>query len=180
MEVGRTRLSTWCCPSVPLILLLFVLSGHLFGDQDDPPGRVMRLSYMQGAVSFEPSGENDWSQAALNYPIAAGDRLWTDKDARAELETGNIAIRMSAETDLTTTNLNDQRIQLGVAQGTLRVRAFDLHEGHQIELDTPNAALTVSRPGDYRVEVYPNDNLTMLTVNSGEVEVTDSNGQLQT
>src|SRR5215469_13795774 len=98
MRAGRVRPSL-----VLLILLVFAASTQLFGDQGDPPGRVIRLSYMQGAVSFEPSGEDDWSQATLNYPVATGDRLWTDKDARAELETGNIAIRMSAETDLTTT-----------------------------------------------------------------------------
>lgn len=169
--------------SFPAALVFFVSlisSVALFGDEGDPPDRVLRLSYMQGAVSFEPSGENDWSEATLNYPVATGDRLWTDKSARVELETGNIAIRISAETDLTATNLSDQSIQLGLAQGTVRVRAFEVAAGHQIEIDTPNAALTVNRPGDYRVEVYPNENLTMLTVNSGEVEVTDSNGQLQT
>src|SRR5271157_1874979 len=80
----------------------------------DPPNRTARLSYMEGSVSFEPAGENDWSQASLNYPLTSGDRLWTDKNARAELETGNVAIRMSAETDLTTTSLADQLIQLGL------------------------------------------------------------------
>lgn len=178
--MNRMNVRRWSFPAALLIFFTVISSVALFGDQGDPPSRVMRLSYMQGAVSFQPSGENDWSEATLNYPIATGDRLWTDKSARAELETGNIAIRMSAETDLTTTNLTDQLIQLGLAQGTVRVRAFEVESGHQIEINTPNAALTINRPGDYRVEVYPDENLTMLTVNNGEVEVTDSSGQLQT
>ena len=145
----------------------------------DPPDRTARLSYMEGAVSFEPAGENDWSQASLNYPLTSGDRLWTDKDARAELETGNVAIRMSAETDLTTTSLADELIQLGLAQGTLRVRSFDMQAGHEIEIDTPNAALTIVRPGDYRVDTFPDQNVTMVTVNQGELQIT-GNGLNQT
>ncbi len=156
--------------------LLFVCSmllvSTLFGDEGDPPNRVARLSYMQNAVSFEPSGENDWSQATLNYPLTTGDRLWTDKDARAELETGNVAIRMDQQTDLTTTNLSDQLIQLGLAQGSLRVRVYDLRSGNSIEVDTPNAAITIVQAGSYRIDTYPDQNMTLVTVNSGEVQVT--------
>ena len=56
-----------------------------------------------------------------------GDRLYTDNDGRAELETGNIAIRMAPNTDLSTTTLSDRLLQLGLAQGTLRVRAYDIY-----------------------------------------------------
>ncbi len=148
-------------------------------DSGDPPGRVARLSYMEGAVSFEPSGESDWSQASLNYPLTTGDRLWTDKGARAELETGNIALRMSEQTDLTTTNLTDQLLQLGLAQGSLRISAYDLRPGGQVEVDTPNAAVTLVQAGSYRVDTYPDQNRTLVTVNRGQVQIT-GNGINQT
>ena len=156
-----------------------LLALPLFGDAGDPPNRVARLSYMDGAVSFEPSGENDWSQASLNYPLTSGDRLWTDKSARAELDTGNLAIRLSEQTDLTTTSLTDNLIQLGLAQGTLRIRTYDMRSGHQLEVDTPNAALTIAQSGDYRVESYPDQNMTLVTVNSGQLEIS-GNGVDQT
>ncbi len=145
----------------------------------DPPDRTARLSYIEGAVSLEPAGENDWSQAAPNYPLTSGDRLWTDKDARAELETGNVAIRMSAQTDLTTTSLADQLIQLGLARGHPRVRSFDMQAEHEIEIDTPNAALTIVHPGDYRVDTFADQNVTIVTVNQGELQIT-GNGLNQT
>ncbi|HZU33544.1 MAG TPA: DUF6600 domain-containing protein [Candidatus Angelobacter sp.] len=153
------------------------------GDQyqggGDPPGRVARLGYLSGTVSFQPSGEDQWSQAVMNYPLTTGDRVYTDRDGRAELETGNIAVRLSATTDLTTTNLSDQLVQLGLAQGTLRVRAYDIMQGNSVEIDTPNAALTLLRPGSYRVEAYPDDNTTLVTVNSGDLEIS-GNGFSQT
>ena len=157
----------------PLLFLSVVLATlPLLAQNGDPPGRVARLSYMEGAVSFEPSGENDWSQASLNYPLTTGDRLWTDKGARAELETGNIAIRMSEQTDLTTTSLTDQLLQLGLAQGSLRINAYDLRSGGQVEVDTPSAAVTILQPGSYRLDTYPDQNRTLVTVNRGEVQIT--------
>jgi uncharacterized protein DUF6600 len=165
--------------SVGYLLLSLPLLAQTQTQNGDPPDRTARLSYMEGAVSFEPAGEDNWSQAALNYPLTTGDRLWTDKDARAELETGNVAIRMSAETDLTTTSLADQLIQLGLAQGTLRVRSFDMQAGHEVEVDTANAALTIIRPGDYRVDAFPDQNVTLVTVNQGELQIT-GNGVNQT
>jgi len=143
-----------------------------FGEEGDPPNRVARLSYMDGAVSFEPAGENDWSQATLNYPLTTGDRLWADANARAELETGNVAIRMSQQTDLTATNLTDQLMQYGLAEGSVRVRVFELRSGHAIEIDTPSAAITIVQAGSYRIDTYPNQNMSLVTVNSGEVQVT--------
>ena len=152
------------------------LSTRLFAQDDydrssDPPGRVARLGYVSGNVSFQPSGEEQWSQALTNYPLTTGDRIYTDRDGRAELETGNIAVRLSYETDVFTTNLTDQLVQLGLAQGTLRVRAYDIFSGSSVEIDTPNAVLTLLRPGSYRVETYPDDNTTLVTVNSGDLEI---------
>ncbi len=145
----------------------------------DPPGRVARLGYISGTVSFQPSGEDQWSQAVLNYPMTGGDRIYTDRDGRAELETGNIAVRVSSSTDVTTTNLSDQIVQLGLAQGTLRVRAYEILDGNSVEIDTPNAALTLLRPGSYRVETYPDNGTTLVTVNNGDLEIS-GNGLSQT
>src|SRR5579875_496172 len=161
--------------SAIVLLLAMFFAGRLFADSGDPPARVARLSYMQGAVSFEPAGENQWSQATLNYPLTQSDRLWTDVNARAELETGNVAIRMAQQTDLTTTNLTDQLIQLGLAQGSVRVRVFALRPDHSVEVDTPSAAITIVRAGDYRIDTYPNQTMTLVIVNSGVVQVTGNN-----
>jgi hypothetical protein len=172
-----------------LTVMIFMasLSAPLFaqGPQDaqysqdqgggDPPGRVARLGYISGSVSFQPSGEDQWSQALANYPLTTGDRIYTDRDGRAELETGNIAVRLSSGTDLAATNLNDQLVQLGLAQGTLRVRAYQILDGSSVEIDTPNAALTLLRAGSYRVETFPDDNTTLVTVDSGDLEISGNN-----
>jgi len=135
-----------------------------------PPGRAGRLSYMTGSVSFQPSGEDQWSDAPPNYTLTTGDRLYSNQGARAELEVGPYAVRMSENTDLTIANLNDQLMQLGLGQGSLEVSVYELPEANTVEIDTPNGALTVLRPGAYRVDSDPN-NGTLVSVNRGSLQI---------
>ncbi len=139
---------------------------------DNPPSRVARLSFTKGNVSFLRAGLDQWSQATPNFPVTTGDRIYTDKKARAELEVGLYAVRLSERTDLTVTNLNDQIIQLGVQQGTVRFSVYELASGDSLEVDTPNGALTFLKSGTFRVDVDPSGDFTVVSVNSGSVEVT--------
>jgi hypothetical protein len=154
-----------------IFALALLLPATLFADAGDAPGRVARLSFIKGAVSLQPSGASDWSQATLNYPLTTGDRIYTDQDSQAELEVGSAAVHAAATTDLTVANLNDQFMQLGLGQGTIRLRVFDLAEGNSVEVDTPNGALTLLLAGDYRVETVPNGSATLVIVTNGRVEV---------
>src|SRR5260370_32173016 len=55
--------------------------------EKDPPTRVARISFVEGSVSLQPGGQGDWGSAALNRPMTIGDKMWVDKDSRAELQT---------------------------------------------------------------------------------------------
>lgn len=171
--MGAINLRKFCLFAVA-ILFSTVISVTAFADDDDPPSTVARISYLNGNVSFEPSGESQFAQASLNYPITTGDRIYTDQDARAELETGILAIRISGNTDVTATSLNDRLMQFGVSQGTARFRLYNLPEDQSVEIDTPNGAFTIVRPGDYRVETFPDSDTTFVTVTNGELEISGS------
>jgi hypothetical protein len=60
-------------------------------DDDDPPSRVARSQPSKGEVSFSPAGTDDWVSAVVNRPLTTGDKLWTDRDGRAELHIGSAA-----------------------------------------------------------------------------------------
>jgi hypothetical protein len=157
---------------VPLLAaLLFAFSTSAMAD-DDPPGRVARLNFMQGSLSFQPSGENDWVQANPNRPLTTGDNLWADQNSRGELHIGSTAIRLSSQTGITFLNLDDRTVQIQLAQGSLSAHVRRLDGGDAFEIDTPNLAFTVQRPGEYRVDVDPNGNATFITVREGEGEIT--------
>jgi len=137
----------------------------------DPPSRVGRLGYMTGAVSFSPAGENDWVQATINWPLTAGDRLWADARARAEIQVGGAMIRMHANSGVSVLNLDDRIAQLQLTQGTLNVRVRRLGPNQVFEVDTPNLAFTLRQPGEFRIEVDPDGDATTIIVRNGQGEV---------
>src|SRR5471030_1848404 len=129
-----------------LIALLFgavtlILAGWA---NADPPARVARLSYISGAVSFSPAGEDNWVEAGLNRPLITGDRLWVDDGARAELQIGSAVFHMGSNTSVTLLNLDNRVAQLQVAQGTLNVRVRRLGPRDVVEVDTPNLAYSIN------------------------------------
>src|SRR5271156_5884932 len=101
------------------------------------PTRVARLNYVQGAVSFQPAGEQDWLEADINRPLTTGDNLWADHDSRGEIHIGATAIRLSSDTGISFLNLDDRTVQLQLAQGTIEVHLRRLEPGNAFEIDTP-------------------------------------------
>jgi len=138
----------------------------------DPPGRVARLEYMNGSVSVQPHGTGDWVQGSTNNPLTNGDNVWADKDSRAELNLGTGLMRINSESSLTLTNVTNNAVQVQLHQGTLNVHVGHLYDGEVYEIDTPNQAFTVSKSGDYRFDVDPNADSTVVTVRKGEGEAT--------
>jgi hypothetical protein len=141
-------------------------------NEQDPPGRVARLNFIQGSISFQPSGEQDWVQANPNRPLTTGDNLWADDQSRGELHIGSTTIRISSQTGISFLNLNDQQVQIQLAQGVINVHVRDLDQDEAYEIDTPNLAFSILRPGDYRFNVDPDGGTTVIVVRSGQGEVT--------
>ncbi|MEO8546256.1 MAG: cell envelope integrity protein TolA [Burkholderiaceae bacterium] len=139
--------------------------------QADPPTRIARLGYVDGAVSFSPAGEDTWGEATLNRPLTTGDRLWVDAHGRAEVQIGGAAVRLDVETSLSVLNLDDQIAQLQLTQGTLNLRVRRLVRDQVVEVDTPNLAFVVRQPGDYRIAVDVDGNATVIVVRKGQAEV---------
>ena len=151
-----------------LFAILFAASGWALAD---PPSRVARLAYVSGAASFSPGGERDWGRAVVNRPMVTGDRLWVDEGARAELQLGAAAIRVSGGTSITLLNLDDRIAQVQLSQGTLNIRVRQLQQGSTFEVATPSLAYSIRRPGSYRIEVAPDGRTTTVAVRTGLAEV---------
>jgi hypothetical protein len=142
----------------------------------DPPSRVARLNLIQGQVSFQPATVTDWAPATLNYPITIGDHLYADDDSRAELHVGSTAVRLGARSSMSFMNLDDRLVQVRLDQGALIVRVKYLDGDDAYEIDTAQGAITLLRQGEYRIDTDPDRNATMVTVRSGDAEVTSSGG----
>ncbi len=165
---GRSSLSLLLC----LTGLLFIATPKARADQGDPPTRVARISYVDGSVSMQPGGSGDWGAAAMNRPVTIGDKIWSDKDSRAELQAGQAAIHLGGMTALSFLNLDENIIQMRLAEGSVNFRVRELRQGDLYEVDAPNLAFTVKQAGAFRIDVDENGDSSRVTVIRGEGEVT--------
>jgi len=146
--------------------------------QGDPPSRVARVSVVSGNVSLQPASVEQFNVAEPNYPMTTGDRIYADAGATAEIQTGQLAVRLGQQTDLIVTAMTDDLAQFGLAEGEVHLRSFNVYQGETVELDTPNVAVTVLQAGDVRVDVGHGNDVTIVTVLSGQVQV-NGNGYEQ-
>jgi hypothetical protein len=163
--------------STVLMLLLgfFTLvfaSNRAAADAADPPSRVARVAYAEGSVSFQPAGTQDWVAAPLNRPVTTGDTLWADRQSRVELQLDGSIVRLSSSSEISFVNLGDEITQIQLGSGTLLLRVRRLHDNETYEIDTPNVAFSVLRPGTYRISIDASANSTMIAVRDGQGEAT--------
>ena len=170
---GKSRLALVLCLSGLLSFAVTAARADEDGyDGQDPPSRVARLSALDGSVSLQPGGEGDWGAAARNRPVTVGDKIWVDKDARAELQAGQVSIHLGAMSALSFLNLDEKITQIRLAEGSVNFRVRELREGDQYEVDTPNVAFVVREAGAFHIDVNETGDGTLVTVLRGEGEVT--------
>src|SRR6202163_1376059 len=155
-----------------VMALALFLPKLALADEDDPPSVVARLAFSQGAVSFQPAGTEDWVDAGINRPVTTGDKLWSDQDGRVELQLDASTIRLYHSTGFSFLNLNDNVTQVRLSQGTILVRVRHLDQNETYEIDTPNLAFSIYRPGTYRINVDEGGDATSIRVREGEGQVT--------
>jgi len=154
-------------------LALFASTGAAWAD--DPPDRVARLSFMRGQVSFQPAGGDDWTQASINRPLGTGDKIYTDRDSRTEMEIGAATLRLDQQSSFDLLNLDDNVAQVELTQGVLNLHVRRVFEGQSYEVDTPTLAFVVTQPGDYRIDIAPDGSSSMITVFTGGGDVYGEN-----
>src|SRR5438309_5774511 len=170
----RNNAARWLTLFTALLALSFLANPRIAAaaDDDDPPARAARLSFAGGAVSFEPAGTDEWVDAVVNRPMTTGDKLWTDRDGRAEVRIDSYGLRLGPQTGFSFLNLDDNTVQVRLTEGSLSVRVRRLEDNATLEIDTPNLAFNVLRPGAYRIDVNENGDTTVVSVREGQGEVT--------
>ncbi len=140
---------------------------------------VARISFLSGEVSFSRGDDpDDWQPADRNVPMTLGDRIYTGSRSRIELQVhGGDFVRLGARTDFAALNLTEDTKQFSLKSGVASIRIRRLSDSEIFEIDTPNAAVTFERPGDYRVDVDENG-FTRVAARSGSATVAAGGGQI--
>jgi hypothetical protein len=143
----------------------------------DPPGRAARLGYFEGPISFRPASVDDWTDPNSNYPLTTGDELWAADGSQGEIHVGNATVlRLGAGTAFSFLDLDDDTTQVRVSEGSLAVTVHRLYPDEVVEVDTPQTAISLLRPGFYRIDVDERGDQTRLTVRDGEAEAATGGG----
>jgi FecR protein len=137
---------------------------------------VARVSLIHGDVSTQRGDSKDWSAAALNAPLVAGDRVSTGDKARTEiqLDYANM-LRLAEHSQANLTQLTHSQIQIQLGHGMANYTVLRNSDA-DAEIDTPNVAIrTEKRESSFRILVTADDHTEVL-VRKGEIEVTTPQG----
>ncbi len=146
--------------------------------QEDFSQTVARVAFVQGDGSLQRGDDpSSWQPLAVNVPMTIGDRVWTGDAGRLELQAPGLVAFLAPRTDLTALNLTEDVQQYSVAEGTATIRVVSMDDEDVFEIDTPNAAVTLERPGLYRVYVDADGN-TRFAVRLGEALVAAAGGEV--
>src|SRR3954469_13856323 len=154
---------------VPLAAMALACGAAVFGQVVSVP--AAHLNHAEGSVAFAPQGDHEWHDVEPRRLLKRGDRLWTDRGSRAELQAGGHALRMNGETQLVLENVGESATQLSLTQGTVAASVTRMNPGDSFELGTPNLAFRARQPGDYRIDVDTRQGITRVVVNSGSAVV---------
>lgn len=142
----------------------------------DAPSRVARLSYKDGEVVIAPAGTEEWTDALLNRPLTTSDRVWVDQGGKAELQVGSASMYLDQGSGFSFVDLDDDLLHMSLTDGAATIRVRRKLENESIEVETPNATVSLLHPGEYHIEVTEDGAATVVMTRSGESEVEGEKG----
>jgi len=134
----------------------------------DPPGRVGRISRINGTVSFHTADEDQWGPATLNYPLTTGNALWTEPGSHAELQLGSTnRLVMDGKSELNIATLDDSAFEASLPQGSAYLNLQDVAPGDHYTIRTPRGLVQLTQPGRYAITAGDDDTPTTVTTLAG-------------
>jgi uncharacterized protein DUF6600 len=152
-----------------LVLLCSPGLGGAWAD-DLAPTRVGRISIEEGNASLRPAGA-DWSEAAVNDPVAAGMSLRTPERTRVQLSIGPDRIALSGGTQIEIGRLEPGVAQIAVPKGRIGIHLARLERDGSFEIDLPRGAVWLLGPGDYDIIAGDEKSAPSVAVLSGRAHV---------
>jgi hypothetical protein len=161
--------------------LVLVLAGALpvaaQNGERVPPPRAGRISAIDGRMTYRNPDDQDWSEAALNYPVAPGMEIATAPGARAELDLGGTALRLDGRTALAVLALDEDATVVRLDDGSLAVRIEILFDNERVAVETPDGRVDFTAPGSYRIDAGVGTAPSRVVAFTGRAEIASSRGR---
>lgn len=159
------------------LVLVLAASSLAWGQEAVQAERIARLAYVEGEVTFQAPDARA-TRRRPDRPLAAGDRIDTDRRARAEIALGTSIVRLDEQSELEIVELDANVTRFALTRGSANVILDDLLEDETFEILAPNSAIALEQPGEYRVDVFAADE-TALSVHGGSATVESGAGPIR-
>ena len=147
-------------------------------EQTEAPGRVGRISLVQGKVDIGGDVGAENTAAQVNWPITSRNLISTAPGARTELRIGSTAIRLDGDSSLEITALDDDSLRLRLHYGSASVRVMNGDVVPEFELRTAQATVRLTQPGRLRVDAERERDTSLVSVLDGEAQVDGAGASL--
>jgi hypothetical protein len=139
---------------------------------------MVRMGIVQGDVQIHTEDTQDWVPAAVNTPLAQGDRVWVPEGGRTELQVlGGLFIRLDNFTSLDILSLGDNSGQFFINVG--RAYINNSTSGiDQLQFDTPVSSVSCDNTSTIMIDVEENG-ATEISVLQGSADVETRNGRVR-
>jgi len=154
--------------------LLFFVSAAIvltaaggFAQNNDYYIQLTRISMIEGNVGYQRVPDEEWAAAGVNMPLEPGDRIYTGRGGRAEIEfeEGSV-LRLAENTDIEILTLDEDFVQIRMLLG---IASITVEGGVDFEISAPAAAFSTEANGIYRFEVME-DGRSDAIVRKGRLE----------
>ncbi len=152
--------------------------------QDDPAGaNYARVRYIVGGLTTQSSVEQEITEAAINSPVAPGDRLWTDS-GRAEIQLADSSVvwmdqgtRLSVRSLSDIDNPNEPATLLALEQGSLRIEVRESPSSeHVFQIDAGAGSIYLLSAGSFRID--SDSGVTTVSSIRGVAELSGDTGSV--
>ncbi len=157
--------------SILMFLLSFLIPSPSAAESELEGGWI---SLVQGQVLIQTKDEGEWTEASVNFPIADGDRIMTERDGRVELNFNNgtdVRIAEISRLDIIALGSDQGKasIHLNQLEGRIYVNRRPIaEETSSLYIDLPYGFLSSYVPSRFRVDLASSE--ARISVLEGSVE----------
>ncbi len=157
-----------------ILLPLALISARAFADELG----TVRMGIVQGDVQIYTEDARAWVPAAINTPLAQGDRVWVPDGGRSELQfRGGLVIRLDAATSFDILSLGDSTFQFYVNVGRTYVNNH-ISGIDYLQIDTPVGSIGCYDNSITMIDVEENG-ATEVSVLKGYAYAETRNGKIR-
>ncbi len=158
-----------------IAMALIVLTSPLRSEaQSNPPTRVVRLSFVEGNVTMQRPGVQNWAIVPANTPLQQGFKISTGENSFAEIQLENgSAIRLGERSLIDLTELafdasGGEINRVDLRQGYATFHPLPSHSENSLRVETPRDVLTAHGDAEFRVDL--DQSLERVEIFNGSVE----------